>query len=149
MCVRRDDDGPWEVPENLSFRHWTRRRAPRAPTQDDLDYHVTTLFPPVRPRGHLELRMMDAQPGEDGWTVPLAVTAALFDDPEAAETAYRTVKPLAERTGAWPPPITRCGATRPVTGRRTRSCGRRRPSASRRRWPPCPGSGPRPPWSTG
>ncbi|MFI9214485.1 ergothioneine biosynthesis glutamate--cysteine ligase EgtA [Streptomyces werraensis] len=98
MCVRRDDDGPWEVPEDLSFRHWTRRRAPRAPTHDDLDYHVTTLFPPVRPRGHLELRMMDAQPGEDGWTVPLAVTAALFDDPEAAETAYRTVKPLAERT---------------------------------------------------
>ncbi|MFD8253327.1 ergothioneine biosynthesis glutamate--cysteine ligase EgtA [Streptomyces werraensis] len=98
MCVRRDDDRPWEVPEDLSFRHWTRRRAPRAPTRDDLDYHVTTLFPPVRPRGHLELRMMDAQPGEDGWTVPLAVTAALFDDPEAAETAYRTVKPLAERT---------------------------------------------------
>ncbi len=98
MCVRRDDDGPWEVPEDLSFRHWTRRGAPRAPTHDDLDYHVTTLFPPVRPRGHLELRMMDAQPGEDGWTVPLAVTAALFDDAEAAETAYRAVKPLAERT---------------------------------------------------
>ncbi len=98
MCVRGDGDGPWEVPEDLSFRHWTRRRAPRAPTHDDLDYHVTTLFPPVRPRGHLELRMMDAQPGEDGWTVPLAVTAALFDDTEAAETAYRAVKPLAERT---------------------------------------------------
>ncbi len=60
---------------------------------------------------------MDAQPGEDGWTVPLAVTAALFDDPEAAETAYRTVKPLAERTGGLAAPITRCGATRPVTGR--------------------------------
>ncbi|WP_239011680.1 ergothioneine biosynthesis glutamate--cysteine ligase EgtA, partial [Streptomyces sp. S-9] len=98
MCVRRDDDGPWEVPEDLSFRHWTRRGAPRAPTHDDLDYHVTTLFPPVRPRGHLELRMIDAQPGEHGWTVPLAVTAALFDDAEAAETAYRAVKPLAERT---------------------------------------------------
>ncbi|CAL9349988.1 ergothioneine biosynthesis glutamate--cysteine ligase EgtA [Streptomyces althioticus] len=98
MCVRGDGDGPWEVPEDLSFRDWTRRRAPRAPTRDDLDYHGTTLFPPVRPRGHLELRMMDAQPGEDGWTVPLAVTAALFDDQEAAETAYRAVKPLAERT---------------------------------------------------
>jgi glutamate--cysteine ligase len=65
---------------------------------------MTTLFPPVRPRGHLELRMIDAQPGEDGWIVPLAVTAALFDDPDAAEVAYRTVKPLAERAGPAPAP---------------------------------------------
>ena len=32
------------------------------PTLDDLDYHLTTLFPPVRPRGWLELRMIDALP---------------------------------------------------------------------------------------
>lgn len=103
MCVRHDG-GPWDVPKGLTFREWTRSRAPRAPTRDDLDYHVTTLFPPVRPRGHLELRMIDAQPGDDGWIVPLAVTAALFDDPEAAETAYRAVKPLAERTHGMPAP---------------------------------------------
>ncbi|MEU3984231.1 ergothioneine biosynthesis glutamate--cysteine ligase EgtA [Streptomyces sp. NPDC026672] len=103
MCVRRDG-GPWEVPDGLTFRSWTRSGAPRPPTREDLDYHLTTLFPPVRPRGHLELRMIDAQPGEDGWIVPLAVTAALFDDPEAAETAYRAVKPLAERALARPAP---------------------------------------------
>ncbi|WEO93918.1 ergothioneine biosynthesis glutamate--cysteine ligase EgtA [Streptomyces sp. FXJ1.172] len=103
MCVRRES-GPWEVPEGLTFREWTRTRSPRPPTRADLDYHLTTLFPPVRPRGHLELRMIDAQPGEDGWIVPLAVTAALFDDPEAAETAYRTVKPLAERALDLPAP---------------------------------------------
>ncbi|MEU6404938.1 ergothioneine biosynthesis glutamate--cysteine ligase EgtA [Streptomyces sp. NPDC046985] len=97
MCVR-SEDGPWEVPERLSFRDWVRSGLPRPPTKEDLDYHLTTLFPPVRPRGHLELRMIDAQPGDDGWIVPLAVTAALFDDPQAAETAYRAVKPLAERT---------------------------------------------------
>ncbi|WP_234532268.1 ergothioneine biosynthesis glutamate--cysteine ligase EgtA [Streptomyces shenzhenensis] len=101
MCIRRDG-GPWEVPEGLTFRAWTRSAAP--PTHADLAYHLTTLFPPVRPRGHLELRMIDAQPGDDGWIVPLAVTAALFDDPEAAETAYRTVKPLAERAGPRPAP---------------------------------------------
>ncbi|AYL34509.1 ergothioneine biosynthesis glutamate--cysteine ligase EgtA [Streptomyces fungicidicus] len=101
MCVRRDD-GPWDVPEGLTFREWTR--SPRPPTRDDLDYHATTLFPPVRPRGHLELRMIDAQPGDDGWMVPLAVAAALFDDPEAAETAYRAVKPLAERAHGMPAP---------------------------------------------
>ena len=101
MCVRAPS-GPWDVPEGLSFRAWTRSDAP--PDREDLDYHQTTLFPPVRPRGHLELRMIDAQPGENGWIVPLAVTAALFDDPEAAETAYRTVKPLAERAGSLPAP---------------------------------------------
>ncbi|MFD9910423.1 ergothioneine biosynthesis glutamate--cysteine ligase EgtA [Streptomyces sp. NPDC059063] len=106
MCVRTaDGDGtPWFVPEGLSFRSWVRSGAPRPPTRADLHYHLTTLFPPVRPRGHLELRMIDAQPGADGWVVPLAVTCALFDDPGAAETAYRTVKPLAERAGPTPAP---------------------------------------------
>ncbi|CAM5647181.1 Glutamate--cysteine ligase EgtA OS=Streptomyces violarus OX=67380 GN=egtA PE=3 SV=1 [Streptomyces violarus] len=103
MCVRRDG-APWDVPEGLTFREWIRTGVPRPPTREDLDYHVTTLFPPVRPRGHLELRMIDAQPGDDGWIVPLAVVAALFDDPETAETAYRAVKPLAERTLGLPAP---------------------------------------------
>ncbi|MDH6220765.1 ergothioneine biosynthesis glutamate--cysteine ligase EgtA [Streptomyces pseudovenezuelae] len=103
MCVRRDS-GPWDVPEGLTFREWTRSGSPRPPTREDLDYHISTLFPPVRPRGHLELRMIDAQPGDDGWIVPLAVTTALFDDPQAAETAYRTVKPLAERAVGRPAP---------------------------------------------
>uniref|UniRef100_A0AAU3GL62 Glutamate--cysteine ligase EgtA n=1 Tax=Streptomyces sp. NBC_01401 TaxID=2903854 RepID=A0AAU3GL62_9ACTN len=98
MCVR-NDDGPWAVPEGLTFRDWIRGGGPRPPVRADLDYHLTTLFPPMRPRGHLELRMIDAQSGTDGWLVPLAVTTALFDDPEAAETVYRTVKPLAETAG--------------------------------------------------
>ncbi|MFC5171265.1 ergothioneine biosynthesis glutamate--cysteine ligase EgtA [Streptomyces mutomycini] len=98
MCVR-GDDGPWAVPDGLTFRDWIRGGGPRPPVRADLDYHLTTLFPPVRPRGHLELRMIDAQSGTDGWLVPLAVATALFDDPEAAETVYRTVKPLAETAG--------------------------------------------------
>ncbi|WP_333731861.1 ergothioneine biosynthesis glutamate--cysteine ligase EgtA [Streptomyces sp. IBSBF 3010] len=97
LCVR--GEGPWHVPDGLTFRDWIRSGVPRRPDRSDLDYHVTTLFPPARPRGHLELRMIDAQPGDDGWIVPLAVTTALFDDPEAAETVYRTVKPLAETAG--------------------------------------------------
>ncbi|MFE0423858.1 ergothioneine biosynthesis glutamate--cysteine ligase EgtA [Streptomyces sp. NPDC058953] len=104
MVVRSPGDGPWERPRGLSFRRWIRSGTPRPPTRADLDYHLTTLFPPVRPRGHLELRMIDAQPGDDGWQVPLAVTAVLFDDPEATERAYRTVKPLAERAGPRPAP---------------------------------------------
>jgi glutamate--cysteine ligase len=98
LCIRRDD-GPWFVPaEGLTFRKWTadrdRSMSPRPPTVEDLAYHLTTLFPPVRPHGHLELRMIDAQPGDDGWIVPLAVTAALLDDPQAAAAAQRVVRPL-------------------------------------------------------
>ncbi|KUN86329.1 ergothioneine biosynthesis glutamate--cysteine ligase EgtA [Streptomyces griseoruber] len=100
MCVRRDS-GPWDVPERMTFREWTRTGRP---TRADLDYHLTTLFPPVRPRGHLELRMIDAQPGDDGWIVPVAVTTALFDDPEAAEAARRAVEPLAPRGLPQPAP---------------------------------------------
>ncbi|ARZ66470.1 ergothioneine biosynthesis glutamate--cysteine ligase EgtA [Streptomyces sp. HU2014] len=103
MCVQ-SGDRPWDAPEGLDLRRWTRTGRPRRPTADDVAYHLTTLFPPVRPRGHLELRMIDAQPGEDGWLVPLAVTAALFDDPVASETAYRVVKALADTAGAAPPP---------------------------------------------
>ncbi|WP_020124216.1 ergothioneine biosynthesis glutamate--cysteine ligase EgtA [Streptomyces canus] len=103
MCVRRDS-GPWDVPDDLTLRDWTRHLMPRPPLPGDLDYHMTTLFPPVRPRGHLELRMIDAQPGDDGWIVPLAVTAALFDDREATDIAYRAVEPLAARTLGRPAP---------------------------------------------
>lgn len=103
MCIRQDS-GPWDVPEGLTFREWVRSGVPRPPTREDLDYHVSTLFPPVRPRGHLELRMIDAQPGDDGWIVPLAVATALFEDPAATETAYRAVKPLAERALSLPAP---------------------------------------------
>lgn len=103
MCVRAEE-GPWAVPEGLTFRDWLRTGLPRPADADDLRYHMTTLFPPVRPRGHLELRMVDAQPGRDGWKVPVAVTTAVFDDPEAAETVYRAVKPLAERAGSGPAP---------------------------------------------
>ncbi|GAA3889670.1 glutamate-cysteine ligase family protein [Streptomyces sedi] len=68
-------------------------RPPTPPGLDDLDYHLGTLFPPVRPRGWFELRMIDAQP-DDGWIVPLAVTSALMDDPRAAEAAWSATAPL-------------------------------------------------------
>jgi glutamate--cysteine ligase len=68
---------------------WPQRR----PTVDDLEYHLSTLFPPVRPRGHLELRMIDAQPG-DGWIVPLAVCWALLSDARAGDAALAAVAPL-------------------------------------------------------
>lgn len=84
----------WSAPPGLTFRRWLRGvPGLRAPTTDDLDYHLSTLFPPVRPRGWLELRMTDAQDG-DGWIVATAVPAALLDDPVAADAAGAITEPL-------------------------------------------------------
>jgi len=111
LCVRRPEGQPWAVPAGLTFRNWLRgsdqprapgvRDAPGPPTADDLSYHLSTLFPPVRPRGHLELRMIDAQPG-DGWVVPVSVVAAITDDPVAADAAMAAAEPVWRRNGSAP-----------------------------------------------
>jgi glutamate--cysteine ligase len=96
MCVRDPASADWTAPPGLTFRDWVRRGGSgtlRAPTPEDLDYHLSTLFPPIRPRGHLELRMIDAQP-RDGWIVPAAVTAALAGDDRAADAALAAAEPV-------------------------------------------------------
>lgn len=93
MCVRRPGTRSWCAPAGLTFRDWLRGAAERPATRGDLLYHLSTLFPPVRPRGHLEMRVIDAQPG-DGWIVPAAVVTALLDDPAAAEQAMTAAEPL-------------------------------------------------------
>ncbi len=98
MCIRRDGPSGWTAPPGLTFRDWLRGAGERRPTTDDLTYHLSTLFPPVRPQGHLELRMIDAQLG-DGWIVPTAVVTALLDDPRAAEAAMAAAEPLWHKTG--------------------------------------------------
>jgi glutamate--cysteine ligase len=99
MVVRREGSPSWSAPPGLTFRGWLRGHGERRPTTEDLTYHLSTLFPPVRPQGHLELRMIDAQPGDDGWVVPAAVAWALFEDPQAAETAMAAAEPLASGNG--------------------------------------------------
>jgi ergothioneine biosynthesis glutamate--cysteine ligase EgtA len=116
MCVLSEGDD-WTAPPDLTFRGWVRdggrpgdgasdgaARIGRAPTKADLDYHLSTLFPPVRPRGHLEIRMIDAQPG-DGWVVPLAVTSALLADGQAADLAMAAAGRVWNNRppGEWPP----------------------------------------------
>ncbi len=96
MCVREPGSTDWTAPPGLTFRDWVRDGGSgplRPPTPEDLDYHLSTLFPPVRPRGHMELRMIDAQPG-DGWIVPAAVARALADDERAADAALAAVEPV-------------------------------------------------------
>ena len=73
----------------------------RRPTTADLDYHLSTLFPPVRPRGYVELRCLDALPAR-WWPALVALTVTLADDQLAADRAAELCEPLAgrERTAA-------------------------------------------------
>lgn len=66
----------------------------RRPTQADLDYHLTTLFPPVRPRGWLEIRYLDGV-GDELWPALVFMMATLLDDPQAADVAAEAVEPVA------------------------------------------------------
>jgi glutamate--cysteine ligase len=58
----------------------------RRPTAADLDRHLTTLFPPVRLRGYLELRYLDMT-APRWWPAIAAVATTLMDDPSAADQA--------------------------------------------------------------
>jgi glutamate--cysteine ligase len=84
MLMRASDDDFRAMTSTRSFRQWIDEGDPLGyPTADDLAYHVTTLFPPVRCRGWLELRMLDALPSP-WWEVATAVAFAVLQDPAVA-----------------------------------------------------------------
>jgi ergothioneine biosynthesis glutamate--cysteine ligase EgtA len=112
-----------------------RGPAGRRPTLDDLDYHLSTLFPPVRPRGHLELRVIDAQPGQ-GWIVPTAVAWALLSDPQAGDAALEATEPLWSGGGDPWLRAARDGPGDPAIARAARACFAAATSALRRRAAP-------------
>jgi glutamate--cysteine ligase len=98
MLVRLSPEDFRPPPRPMSFAGWLETGSEWGwPTLDDLDYHLTTLFPPVRPKGWLELRVVDALP-EPWWRVPVAVAGALLGDDEAADAAGRAAAPVA---GCW------------------------------------------------
>jgi glutamate--cysteine ligase len=101
VMLVRNKDGADAVVTRVPFQSWvdgTMPLAGRAPTTEDLDYHLTTLFPPVRPRRWLELRYLDAAP--DWWWPALAFTAvAALDDPQVADIAAEIVEPVGNAWG--------------------------------------------------
>jgi ergothioneine biosynthesis glutamate--cysteine ligase EgtA len=131
MCIREPGSADWTAPAGLTFREWLRGSATlRPPTHEDLTYHLSTLFPPVRPQGHLELRMIDAQLG-DGWIVPAAVVMALTSDARAAEAAMAAVEPVwakfgeaGDHMGSMGPWLraARFGPADPTIGRASKQC---------------------------
>lgn len=81
------------APSGATFADWM---ADGHPSQADLDYHLTTLFPPVRLRGWLELRYVDMLP-DPLWQVAVAVAAAVLDDDRAADAARAACAPVEGR----------------------------------------------------
>ena len=81
----------------VPFADWADGRVllgGRRPTVADLDYHLTTLFPPVRPRRFLEIRYLDSVP-DALWPAVVFTLATLLDDPAAADIAAEATEPVA------------------------------------------------------
>ncbi|WP_067570128.1 ergothioneine biosynthesis glutamate--cysteine ligase EgtA [Nocardia acidivorans] len=111
LCVRPDAHGngsgvpastaDWSAPPGATFADWLcgalDDEIGRRPDQSDLDYHLTTVFPPVRASGHLEVRYLDAQPG-DSWTVPVHAIDALVSAPAVVAEATALA---ASTAGLW------------------------------------------------
>ena len=90
-------------PEAVAITHWVPFAdwvdgrvllGDRRPTIADLEYHLTTLFPPVRPRNWLEIRYLDSVP-DAFWPAVLFTLVTLLDDPVAADIAAEAVEPVA------------------------------------------------------
>jgi len=85
------------VTHYVPFADWADGRVllgDRRPTVADLEYHLTTLFPPVRPRQWLEIRYLDSVP-DAFWPAVVFTLVALLDDPAAADIAAEAVEPVA------------------------------------------------------
>ncbi|MGV0743002.1 ergothioneine biosynthesis glutamate--cysteine ligase EgtA [Mycolicibacterium sp. XJ870] len=95
MLVNTPDAVP--VTNWVPFADWADGRAVlggRRPTEADLDYHLTTLFPPVRPRRWLEIRYLDSVP-DALWPAVVFTLTTLLDDPSAADIAAEATASVA------------------------------------------------------
>ncbi|MFD5174785.1 ergothioneine biosynthesis glutamate--cysteine ligase EgtA [Nocardia sp. NPDC058379] len=117
LCVRcTERDADWSPPPGATFADWLAGalddEVGRRPGTADLDYHLTTLFPPVRAAGHLEVRYLDTQPG-DTWTTPIHLFDALLSTPAVVAEATALAAPTAgewlgaARTGLLDPQVRR------------------------------------------
>ena len=116
LCLPNDTDD-WDAPAGVTFADWLDGALDRPATYADLEYHLSTLFPPVRAKGYLEVRYLDAQAGDD-WRVPPAVLWTLVSSSACRDAALAAVEPVGEPTwpGAWAR-AARDGLTDPVLAR--------------------------------
>ncbi|MEO3868719.1 ergothioneine biosynthesis glutamate--cysteine ligase EgtA [Nonomuraea sp. B12E4] len=126
MLVREDEERYRPVRDGSTFGDWLAGGGDRRPTAEDLAYHASTVFPPVRPRGWLEIRYLDAQHPEL-WPVCAAVTHALVSDDRAADAALAAVDRHLPFRGPYREPweaAARCGLSEPRLARAAEACFR-------------------------
>ena len=87
VLVAKDADGECvALPEAIPLGEWIDTGSPIGwPTAEDVAYHLTMLFPPVRPRGWMEIRYLDALPSP-WWEVATRVVTSLLAVPLADVT---------------------------------------------------------------
>lgn len=118
MLIRRNPDEFVPIRSGLSFGEWMETGHELGyPTASDFEYHLTTLFPPVRPRGWLELRYIDALP-DPWWRVPVVVASCLVDDEEASAAAEEAVSRCKV---SWLD-AARCGLSHPALAQAAEAC---------------------------
>jgi glutamate--cysteine ligase len=82
MLLRQDDDACQPVGDRLTLARWVQAGHNGTwPDESDVAYHLTTLFPPVRLRGWLELRFLDSLPAP-WWRAAAVTTATVLADEE-------------------------------------------------------------------
>jgi len=102
LLVRREGVGGWAAGRpGWTFADWLREGHPDhgAPTDDDLRYHLTTLFLEVRARGFMELRAVDALPAPLR-AVPVTLLAGTLEDPRARAQVRHVLEPYRDRLPA-------------------------------------------------
>ncbi len=117
VMLHHSQQGVQRSPDSQTFAESLESEHP--PTQADLDLHLTTLFPPLRPRGYLELRMIDALPGHGRAAAIAAVWALLTDAAlghEAIEMCTTLVNPWSIVTSHGLQDAAVCDAARGLLG---------------------------------
>ncbi|GAA3886171.1 ergothioneine biosynthesis glutamate--cysteine ligase EgtA [Saccharothrix violaceirubra] len=115
VIVVRRPGSSWLPPFPLTFAEWIDGALDRRPTAEDLDYHLSLQFPPVRPRGYLEIRYLDT-PRHGHWMPPVALLAALFGDEAVVDAVLAATEAAA---GRWLT-AARVGLADPVLARAAR-----------------------------
>ncbi len=120
VMLRRTPAGYVAGPPGLRFRDWLEQADGNGPTLDDWRYHLSTLFPHVRPRGFLELRGIDTPPVR--WrAVPVAVASTLLVDDVACAEVIGLLRPLSLRFDELGLASARNGLAHPTVGELART----------------------------
>jgi glutamate--cysteine ligase len=115
LCLRRKG-GSWDAPHGVTFSDWIAGAINPPPSTDDLDYHLSTMFTPVRPQGYFEVRYLDAQPGQD-WLTPVGLLTALTSTERTIDAVVEACAAAADR---WLP-AARDGLADPVIAKTARA----------------------------